>query len=647
MARYTPSSASTIPEVNQEFEKIEVAVKDTLSRKGDAPNAMESSLDMNSNRIINLPDPLSDSEAVNKRYVDDAALNGISVDSESWPYETKGPSFYGAVGDGVTDDTTAMQLWANQGGYLPLPRGVYRITQTINLKSNCFVVGESQGKGTGSGVGGLSAEATAGASIIYVDSAFNTSGGNYALNFEQPSAQFSGGGENFSVWNDRTGGASCGLVRVKGAYDGLSFRNMNLIFAGGGKEALLVEFAATANNVGQTVLLENIVCIGSDDSVTSTEPVVRLKRINEFQMVGVKVFGSAIFLDPLRTGNCIELDSCRGGTLLGCSAAATEGSGIYIRTSIAPSFGINITGTTYEQCNTASLMVDGDADPTRDIAYIQEYAPRYEPTQNKGPMFVRALNCRSETTFWSSTIDANSDNCVIYATNKDVVTNNGGTSNAVVGMPSTFSASWGYSNDIAVSKATNSTVYLYNGTVNGYRLRSLTSEADNFGFEIADRSDTANVNMLFKAGDLTLKGVSPGSITIMDETVTAKQIGIYNNCINLDAGSGTGQGVGAGVMTVPISANHNLTGFHTNKEMVYSGGGATVTLPTNATTPQNVGAKFSLLNTSFTVTVNAAAGVTINGVSGGSFTLPQYEACILTKVGTDAWIVVGGMSDVA
>jgi len=56
MARYTASNkGGDLAPINQELQKIEEAIQDTLSRKGDTPNSMEAPLDMNSNRILNLP----------------------------------------------------------------------------------------------------------------------------------------------------------------------------------------------------------------------------------------------------------------------------------------------------------------------------------------------------------------------------------------------------------------------------------------------------------------------------------------------------------------------------------------------------------------------------------------------------------------
>jgi hypothetical protein len=76
MARYTKTGTpNTIGELNSQLDLIATAVGDTLSRKGDSPNQMESPLDMNNSPIINLPAPTTDNEPV--RLVDFKTLNPL------------------------------------------------------------------------------------------------------------------------------------------------------------------------------------------------------------------------------------------------------------------------------------------------------------------------------------------------------------------------------------------------------------------------------------------------------------------------------------------------------------------------------------------------------------------------------------------
>lgn len=86
MARYTPNDLTgALAPINAELEKIKLAVDDSMSRKGDNPNAMEASLDMNSNRLYNLATPVSAKEPVTldlfrSALTDDAGSGALRVD---------------------------------------------------------------------------------------------------------------------------------------------------------------------------------------------------------------------------------------------------------------------------------------------------------------------------------------------------------------------------------------------------------------------------------------------------------------------------------------------------------------------------------------------------------------------------------------
>lgn len=62
------NQTSAMATINNNSDLIEAAIENTISRDGTSPNTMGASLDMNSNRIINLPPPINDSEPA--RYVD-------------------------------------------------------------------------------------------------------------------------------------------------------------------------------------------------------------------------------------------------------------------------------------------------------------------------------------------------------------------------------------------------------------------------------------------------------------------------------------------------------------------------------------------------------------------------------------------------
>ena len=58
------SGSFTVDLLNANFTAIEAAFENTLSRDGTTPNTMSANLDMNSNRILNIPSAVQDSEPV-------------------------------------------------------------------------------------------------------------------------------------------------------------------------------------------------------------------------------------------------------------------------------------------------------------------------------------------------------------------------------------------------------------------------------------------------------------------------------------------------------------------------------------------------------------------------------------------------------
>lgn len=64
---------------NSNNDLLEAALENTLSRDGTGPNQMEANLDLNSNRILNLPDPVAAQEPATKSWVEDNFSDSVDA----------------------------------------------------------------------------------------------------------------------------------------------------------------------------------------------------------------------------------------------------------------------------------------------------------------------------------------------------------------------------------------------------------------------------------------------------------------------------------------------------------------------------------------------------------------------------------------
>lgn len=81
------SRYASVAALNNNFNAVVDAIENTLSRDGTSPNQMEANIDMNSNRILNLPDPSTDGEPATKGWVeglpDTAAASAAAAEASA------------------------------------------------------------------------------------------------------------------------------------------------------------------------------------------------------------------------------------------------------------------------------------------------------------------------------------------------------------------------------------------------------------------------------------------------------------------------------------------------------------------------------------------------------------------------------------
>lgn len=158
--------------INNNSHTIENGFENTLSRDGTNPNSMEANIDMDSNRIFNLPAPGSATEPLRLQDLSDfigggtistipaggdtgqvlGKLSDTDFD-DGWisPRDPIDVRNFGVVGDGSVDDTSAMQaaldsLGATLGGSLFIPAGhIVKCSGTLSIDtiSNVSIVGET------------------------------------------------------------------------------------------------------------------------------------------------------------------------------------------------------------------------------------------------------------------------------------------------------------------------------------------------------------------------------------------------------------------------------------------------------------------------------------------------------------------------
>ena len=172
---YIRSEVNSIGALNAELEKIEQALDTKVGTEASGPRVMHADLDMNSNNLLNLPYPASPTEPVRKQDIDtwlqtatgadltlrsDLANINSTVSIAGVPAKVLANQFidirtYGAVGDGIADDTTPTLNWLTALVANPLAVGVATGTFAVNSISlnaanGLTIVGSAKFKAIGS-----------------------------------------------------------------------------------------------------------------------------------------------------------------------------------------------------------------------------------------------------------------------------------------------------------------------------------------------------------------------------------------------------------------------------------------------------------------------------------------------------------------
>lgn len=161
------NETSAVLTLNNNTAFTEVAFENTLSRDGTTPNQMAASLDMNSNRILNLPSPSAGTEPLRLTDLDSflhgtatfntatnatnilhthSSAGGVQRSLDKYLEDVVNVKSFGATGDGATNDATTIGSAATSarasGKPLYFPAGTYQISTAIDVSGISKVFGD-------------------------------------------------------------------------------------------------------------------------------------------------------------------------------------------------------------------------------------------------------------------------------------------------------------------------------------------------------------------------------------------------------------------------------------------------------------------------------------------------------------------------
>ena len=67
----TKNDTTATKQINDNFQALQAAIENTVSRDGTVPNYMDADLDLNSYRIINAGDPVGERDVITLKYFEE------------------------------------------------------------------------------------------------------------------------------------------------------------------------------------------------------------------------------------------------------------------------------------------------------------------------------------------------------------------------------------------------------------------------------------------------------------------------------------------------------------------------------------------------------------------------------------------------
>jgi hypothetical protein len=242
---------------------------------------------------------------------------------------------FGAVGDGVTDDTAAIQAAINVAAKIIVPAGTYKVTNTLALKDNTTF----QGDGVGLTIinYGSSAALSDGA-IILLDGADNAYVSDLSMTHTLSASGVSGIkviGASYNVKLER--------LDVSGFSTNFFLDGAEGAVAGKLTRCSVTQCCGHDTHTGYGIRVQNTdsLLIQDCNFYSNTLDGIKLRALND----NVRVIGGQSYNNGTGPSNGNGIDTLSGGyevTIDGLECYGNDGAGIYCKTdiSLSPSLGV-------------------------------------------------------------------------------------------------------------------------------------------------------------------------------------------------------------------------------------------------------------------------------------------------------------------
>lgn len=278
---------------------------------------------------------------------------------------------YGAVGDGVADDSDAIQaaidaLGGNKdqgGGTVWFDRGSFNITKPIVISLPGVHL---------RGAGGFT-------STIRVDPALTGA----AITYEVPGSICRGA--RLTDLRIYMRGAEATALRIIGGYDNCMVENLYIDQVGGSANGveILPPPAESGIPVSQTFAFVNVWVSGSRRPETfHTGSAWYLQKLQEASFLACKGFGGSE-----TSGTAWKIVDSRGLNFYGCSAAFAD-VGFSIESNTRATQGVTIDGPTLEGLST-TLKTTGELNSAQ--VYFRGPRPQHSGVKSAGPILLDSL----------------------------------------------------------------------------------------------------------------------------------------------------------------------------------------------------------------------------------------------------------------